>query len=55
MIGKSSITVVTLAGSILLAGIRAEAQAYSTPLRLDRRLDSLFNIQIASQLPAIKP
>ncbi len=24
-------------------------------LQLDRRLDSLFNVQIASQLPAIKP
>ena len=24
-------------------------------MQLDRRLDSLFNVQIASQLPAIKP
>jgi hypothetical protein len=24
-------------------------------MHLDRRLDSLFNVQIASQLPAIKP
>lgn len=24
-------------------------------MQLDRRLDSLFNVQIASQLPAVKP
>jgi len=24
-------------------------------MQLDRRLDSMFNVQIASQLPAIKP
>jgi hypothetical protein len=24
-------------------------------MQIDRRLDSLFNVQVASQLPAIKP
>ena len=38
-----------------LIRLLAEADQTIISLQLDRRLDSLFNVQIASQLPAIKP